>query len=154
MIFATSDCVRALLRLCVWLSVSLYVGLSVSLSVYFVVSSILFFSCRSTLLSLSLIVRALGPEPRSHLFCVFYFIARVRFLSLRLLSRAFAFRFSMHLVSLHVCPVLLVHCMRRLALRCHDGCLLAPKYCARFAAQMNDTCIPRIMGTDFACMLW
>ena len=140
--------------LCVWLSIPLYVGLSVSLSVYFVVSSILFFpvdlrycrclsSCARWALSLVLI-------------CIvfFYFIAPARFLLLRLLSRAFAFRFSMHLVSLHVCRVLLVHCVRRLALRCHVDCMLAPKYCVRFAAQTNDLFLPRVMGNDFACMLW
>ena len=32
--------------------------------------------------------------------------------------------------------------------------MLAPKYCARFAAQTSDQFFHRVMGTDFACMLW
>ena len=47
-----------------------------------------------------------------------------------------------------------MHCVRRLALRCHVDCMLAPKYCVRFAAQTSSPFLPRVMGTDFACMLW
>ena len=91
------------------------------------------------ILSLSFIVRALDPEYSSHFcFVVSSSIASVRFLSLRSLSTALAFRVSVHLGSLRVCRVLLVHCVRRLALRCHVDCLLAPKYCARFAAHTSD----------------
>ena len=107
------------------------------------------------LLSLSFIVCAFGLEYCYHFcFVVSSSLASVRFLSLRSRSRALAFRVSVHISSLRVCRVLLVQCVGRLALRCHVDCLLAPKYCARFAAQTSDPFLPRVMDTDFVCMLW
>ncbi len=98
---------------------------------------------------------ALGSDSRCHFWFVFSpSLAPVRVFSLRSLSRAIAFRFSVHVVSLHVRRVLLVHCVRHLAHRCHVGCLLVPRYCARFAVQTSDPFLPCVMDIDFVRMLW